>query len=185
MKKEIGAKNCLYPMPTVLVGAMVNGKPNYATIAHVGIADFNSVTISMNKKHYTNAGIRENKCFSINVPTEDMVKITDYCGIVSGKDEDKSLLFKTFYGKLGNAPMIEECPLCMECELIATVDFPNHDLFVGKVVGTYCDEHVMTDTNVNFLKLRPILFSMTDRSYYRLGDKLGKPWSIGKEFKKV
>lgn len=184
MKREIGAKNCLYPLPTVLVGALVNGKPNYITMAHVGIADFNSVSISMNKKHYTNAGIRENKCFSVNIPTENMVEVTDYCGIVSGKDEDKSALFKTFYGKLKTAPMIEECPVCMECELIATVDFPNHDLFIGKVVETYCDEQVMTGAAVDFSKLRPILFSMTDRSYYRLGERFAKPWSIGKEFRK-
>ncbi|MEM2943686.1 MAG: flavin reductase family protein [Methanomassiliicoccales archaeon] len=184
MKKEINAKNCLYPMPTVLVGALVNGKPNYAAIAHVGIADFGSITISVNKKHYTNLGIRETKCFSVNIPTEDMVKVTDYCGLVSGRDEDKSTLFKTFYGKLKTAPMIEECPVCMECELVSIIDFPNHDLFVGKIIETYCDEKVMTGANLDFSKLRPILFSMTDRSYYRLGERLAKPWSIGKEFKR-
>jgi flavin reductase (DIM6/NTAB) family NADH-FMN oxidoreductase RutF len=184
MKKEIGAKNCLYPLPIVLVGALVEGKPNYLTMAHVGIADPSSVSLSMNKKHYTNIGIRENKCFSVNIPKEDMVKVTDYCGIVSGKDEDKSVLFKTFYGKLGAAPMIEECPVSMECELIDTVDMPNHDLFIGKVVATYCDEEVMTDAAVDFSKLHPILFAMTDRNYYCLGEKLAKGWTIGKEFKK-
>ena len=183
MKREIGAKNCLYPLPTVLVGALVNEKPNYITMAHVGIADPDSISLGMNKKHYTNIGIKENKSFSVNIPDEDMVKVTDYCGIVAGKREDKSVLFKAFYGKLGNAPMIEECPVCMECELIATIDFPNHDLFIGKVAATYCDEEVMTDTAVDFSKIRPVLFTMTDRNYYCLGDRLAKPWTIGKEFR--
>jgi flavin reductase (DIM6/NTAB) family NADH-FMN oxidoreductase RutF len=183
MKKEIGAKNCLYPLPTVLVGTLVNGKPNYITMAHVGIADPNTVSLGMNKKHYTNSGIKENESFSVNIPGEDMVKVTDYCGIVSGRNEDKSILFKTFYGKLGNAPMIEECPVSMECELVSTVDFPDHDLFIGKVVASYCDEKVMTDGAIDFSRIHPILFAMTDRSYYSLGDRLAKPWNIGKELK--
>ena len=55
MKTELGAKNCLYPLPTVLVGVLVDGKPNYITIAHVGIMDLESVSLGMNKRHYTNA----------------------------------------------------------------------------------------------------------------------------------
>jgi flavin reductase (DIM6/NTAB) family NADH-FMN oxidoreductase RutF len=79
--------------------------------------------------------------------------------------------------------MVEECPVCMECELVTTVDFPNHDLFIGKVVATYSDEEVLTDGAVDFSKIRPILFTMTDRSYYRLGERLAKPWTIGKELR--
>jgi flavin reductase (DIM6/NTAB) family NADH-FMN oxidoreductase RutF len=74
MKMELGAKNCLYPLPTTLVGALVNGKPNYTTIAHVGIMDLESVSLGMNKLHYANLGIKENKTFSINIPSTKMVK---------------------------------------------------------------------------------------------------------------
>jgi len=93
MKIKLGAKNCLYPLPTTLVGAKVGGKPNYITIAHVGIMDLGSVSLGMAKIHYTNAGIKENKTFSINIPSIEMVKETDYCGIVSGKKADKAKLF--------------------------------------------------------------------------------------------
>ncbi|MGE5533249.1 MAG: flavin reductase family protein, partial [Bacillota bacterium] len=139
MKKELGAKNCLYPMPTVLVGAIVNGKPNFITIAHVGIMDLESVSLGMNKRHYTNHGIKAAKTFSINIPSKTMVKETDYCGLVSGKEQSKSDIFKTFYGTLKTATMIEQCSVNMECELIKTVDFPNHDIFIGKITNTYCD----------------------------------------------
>ena len=117
MKKEIGARNCLYPLPTTIVGAEVDGKPNYVTIAHVGIMDMLSVSLGMNKSHYTNAGIKTNGTFSVNIPSVKMIKETDYCGLFSGKLRDKSTLFKTFYGKLKTAPMIEECSVNMECEL--------------------------------------------------------------------
>lgn len=181
MKVDIGAKNCLYPLPVTLVGALVNGKPNYTTIAHVGIMDMGSVSLGMGKIHYTNVGIKENGTFSVNIPSVKMVKKTDFCGLVSGKKVDKSAVFKTFYGKLQTAPMIEECSLNMECELIKTVDFPSHDVFVGKVVTTYCDDNILTDGAVDIEKLEPILFVMHDRCYWKLGGKLAKAWDVGKE----
>jgi flavin reductase (DIM6/NTAB) family NADH-FMN oxidoreductase RutF len=184
MKIDIGPKNCLYPLPTTLVGALVNGKPNYITIAHVGIMDMGSVSLGMSKVHYTNEGIKENGTFSINIPSVKMVRKTDYCGLVSGKTENKADMFKTFFGKLKSAPMIEECAVNMECELIKTVDFPNHDVFVGKIVNTYCDESVLIDGSVDVGKLQPILFVMNDRSYWSLGKKIAKAWNVGKELTK-
>ena len=88
MKKTIGGINVLYPTPTVIVGAVVDGKPNFITIAHIGIVNHakpHLISISMGKVHYTNAGIRENKEFSVNIPSEKLVVETDYVGMVSGK----------------------------------------------------------------------------------------------------
>jgi flavin reductase (DIM6/NTAB) family NADH-FMN oxidoreductase RutF len=184
MKINIGPKNCLYPLPTTLIGALVHGKPNFITIAHVGIMDLGSVSLGMNKNHYSNAGIKENGTFSINIPSEKMVKKTDYCGLVSGKTENKAELFKTFFGKLKTAPMIEECAINMECELIRTVDFPNHDVFVGKIVNTFCDEEILNEGDVDFAKVKPLLFVMNDRSYWSLGKKVAKAWAVGKKLDK-
>ncbi|MGA3060295.1 MAG: flavin reductase family protein [Candidatus Bathyarchaeia archaeon] len=181
MKIELGPKNCLYPLPTTLIGALVNGKPNYITIAHVGIMDYESVSLGMGKIHYTNLGIKANKTFSINIPSTKMIKETDFCGLVSGKNKNKADMFQTFYGKLKTAPMIEQCSINMECELIKTVDFPNHDIFIGKIVSTYCDDAVLTKGAVDFEKVQPILFVMNDRSYWTLGKKIAKAWDIGKE----
>ncbi len=179
MKVKLGVKNCLYPMPTTLVGASVNGKPNYAAIAHVGIMDLTSVSLGMNKRHYTNQGIKENETFSVNIPSIKMVKETDFCGLVSGKTDDKTAMFKTFYGVLETAPMIEQCVINMECQLIKTVDFPNHDIFIGCIVETYCDEKVQIDGVVDFGKVQPILFVMNDKSYWKIGARIGKAWEIG------
>ena len=183
MKIQLGPKNCLYPLPTILIGANVNGKPNFIAIAHVGIMDPSSVSLGMAKAHYTNKGIKENKTFSVNIPSEKMVTKTDYCGLVSGREIDKSKLFKTFYGKLKTAPMIEDCPINMECELIKTVDFPNHDIFIGRIVETHCNESVIENGVVDFSKVKPILFVMNDRSYWKLGDKLARAGNVGKNLK--
>ena len=80
--------------------------------------------------------------------------------------------------------MIDECPINMECELIKTVDFPDHDVFIGKIAATYCDESILTEGVVDFEKVQPILFVMNDRSYWKLGNKLARAWDVGKELKK-
>lgn len=103
--------------------------------------------------------------------------------MVSGKNVDKAELFESFHGKLETAPMIKECPINMECRLIQTVDFPKHDIFVAEIVENYCDEQYMTDGTVDFSKVRPILFVMNDRSYWKLGERFAKAWNIGKELK--
>jgi flavin reductase (DIM6/NTAB) family NADH-FMN oxidoreductase RutF len=183
MKIKLGAKNCLYPTPTTIVGANVNGKPTYITIAHIGIMDHGTISVSMNKAHYTNSGIMENNTFSVNIPSIEMVKETDYCGITSGKTTDKSAIFECFYGDLKTAPIIRKCPINMECRLIKTVDFPKHDVFVGEIVETYCDDQIITDDVVDLAKVRPILFSMHNRGYWEIGKPFAKAWDIGKEFK--
>jgi flavin reductase (DIM6/NTAB) family NADH-FMN oxidoreductase RutF len=182
VKVKLGAKNCLYPMPTTIVGANVNDKPNYIAIAHVGIMDHGSISVSLNKAHYTNTGIKENQTFSVNIPSVNIVKETDYCGLVSGKNQDKSQVFECFYGELLTAPMIKKCPINMECRLSRVVDFPNHDIFIGEIVETYCDEQVMTEDVVDFSKVHPILFVINDGSYWEIGKRLAKAWSVGKDF---
>ena len=109
MKEKLGATNALYPLITAIVGATVDGTPDFATIAHVGIAHLKGITLGMGNVHLTNQGILENKTFSVNLPSEDMVAITDHIGMVSGKTEDKSGLFELFYGELDTAPMIQQC----------------------------------------------------------------------------
>lgn len=181
MKTRLGSRTALYPMPVTLVGATVEGKPNYITIAHVGILDMHTISVSMARVHYTNAGIREQGTFSVNIACESLVRETDYCGLVSGRKGDKSRLFKTFYGDLETAPMIEECPINMECRLARTIEMPSHDVFVGEVVQVYCDSECMVGESVDFTTVKPLIFAMYDPCYFRLGDRFEKAWSVGKE----
>ncbi len=185
MKKiEMGAKNFLYPMPTTIVGANVGGKPNYITIAHVGILHYITLSISMNKRHYTNPGIVENGTFSVNIPSSKMAKETDYCGMVSGREVNKGALFETFYGKLKTAPMIQNCPVNMECKLIQKLDLPTHDVFIGEIAAAYCDEECLTaGKGVDLRKVDPILFSISGARYWRVGEQFARAWEIGKELR--
>ena len=187
MKKKLDAINVLYPTPTTIVGAMVNEKPNFLTIAHIGIVNHAKpflISLSLGKAHYTNAGIKENKALSVNIPSENLVVETDYVGIVSGKKTDKSDVFDIFYGELENAPMIKACPLNMECKLYDTYDTPTHDLFIGEIVQTYADEAVLSDGKVDITKVKPLLFDMNSIKYWSLGEVVANCWNVGKQLKK-
>jgi flavin reductase (DIM6/NTAB) family NADH-FMN oxidoreductase RutF len=183
----IGAVNALYPMPTTLVGATVNAKPNFLTVAHVGILNHATpqyLSIGLGKRHYSNAGIHENRSFSICLPSEDLMVETDYCGIVTGRKTDKAALFDVFYGKLKTAPMIRQCPVNMELELHEVLDYKTHDVFIGKLVQTYAEDDVLTGGKIDIAKLRPLLFDMASAKYWRLGPAVGNCWQAGKSMKK-
>jgi flavin reductase (DIM6/NTAB) family NADH-FMN oxidoreductase RutF len=184
MKIELGSNNLYYPTLTVLVGANVNEKPNFETIAWGGVMGMDLIYIASNKSHYTNRGIRDNKTFSINIPSVDIVEETDYCGLHSGIRTDKSCIFKTFYGKLKNAPMITECPVNMECELVETFRINGHEIFTGKIIQTYCDEKCMTKGVADLSKIQPFFFSFIDTTYWSLGKQLEKAMSTGKNYKR-
>jgi flavin reductase (DIM6/NTAB) family NADH-FMN oxidoreductase RutF len=172
-------------MPVSLVGAYVDGKPNFLAVAWFTMASYNppKIAITLGKGHYTNPGIRENKTFSVCLPSEDMVEITDYCGIVSGKKTDKSELFNLFYGELKTAPMIRDCPLCMECQLVEIVASGSNEIFIGEIAGTYTEERFLTDGKLDFRKMKPLILSQPDTSYWRLGDQMAKAWNVGKRYK--
>lgn len=186
MKKKTGKQNMLYPMPVTIIGAVVNGKINFINVGHVGIFNAfepNVISVALAKTHYTNQGIREHQAFSVNIFSQDRIAEADYIGLKSGFEEDKSSLFRTFRGDLEHAPLIEDCPISMECRVIDTYPMKTHDVFIGEIAGTYVDESVMTDGQIDLAKVKPILFDMHGMKYWSLGQPIGDCWEIGKNFK--
>jgi flavin reductase (DIM6/NTAB) family NADH-FMN oxidoreductase RutF len=185
-KKTLGNKSLLYPMPVTIVGADVEGKPNFLAIAFIGIVNANPgmVALGANRKHHTNKGILANRTFSINIPSRDQLEITDYVGLYSGAKIDKSHLFEVFYGKLGNAPMIASCPLNLECRVTDVLERGGLDhIFVGEIVESYCEEKYLAGGNPDIEKMRPAAFSMYDNRYFAIGEYLGDAWSMGRNYK--
>lgn len=186
MKKvKLGPQTLLYPMPAVLVGAQVKGKPNFMTAAWCGIAASTppAISVAVRPLRYTLTGITANNTFSINVPSADLVEKVDYCGIYSGHKVDKSQIFQIEYGKLKTAPLIQECPINLECRVIHALDLGSHTLFVGEIVETYVKQDCLTDDKADPAKIDPILYSTVARQYQRLGAVVGRAWEIGKKIK--
>ena len=188
-KIKLGKRNLLLPYLPVLVGTTVGGKPNYITIALVGWLCYDAISVSVGHNQYSNAGIRENRTFSINQPSAKMVKELDYCGIYSGRKVDKSALFENFYGTLETAPMIKECPVNIECRVVQTMERPVHTVFIGEVAEVYFDEDCLTEGIPDVSKVDPIFFGpvkgRTELSgcYYKMGDYLAQAWTVGQKLK--
>jgi flavin reductase (DIM6/NTAB) family NADH-FMN oxidoreductase RutF len=185
VKKTLGNKSVLYPYPVTLIGANVNDKPNFLAISFIGIVNANPgmIAFGLGRKHYTNQGIFENKTFSVNIPSKDMIEIVDFVGIYSGSRIDKSQLFEIFYGKLGNAPMIKDCPINIECKLIDVLDYGGTDhIIISEIIESYIDEKYLTDGIPDVKKIKPFLLSMYENKYFDVGKTLGKAWDIGKKY---
>jgi flavin reductase (DIM6/NTAB) family NADH-FMN oxidoreductase RutF len=184
-KINLGSTIPAYPMPVSLVGAHVGGRPNFLAVAWFTMLNYKPprIAVALGRGHYTNPGIKENKAFSVCLPSEDMVEVTDYCGIVSGKKNDKSEIFDLFYGELKTAPMIKACPLCMECKLVDVVEGSSNDTFIGEIMGTYTEERFLTGGKLDFRKMKPLILSQPDTSYWRLGEPVAAAWNIGKKYK--
>ena len=180
---RIDSNVSIYPMPVVLVGAVVGGRANLLAVGWISRVNHQPpmLSISLSKRHYTNDGIREHKEFSVNVPGVGLLEKTDYCGLVSGREVDKSKLFDFFYGRLRNAPLVRECPLCMACTLVEAVSLPSNDLFIGEIIEAYADEGSLTAGNPDIRKVQPFTLTMPDNTYWRIGEKAGKAWDAGRK----
>jgi flavin reductase (DIM6/NTAB) family NADH-FMN oxidoreductase RutF len=184
-KLEIASGHPLFPMPVCLLGADVSGKPNFNAIAWFNMVDYQPdlIGISSDRGHYTNKGVRENRTFSVNVPSSDMVAVTDYCGLHSGAEVDKSGLFEVFYGELKTAPMIQECPMNVECKLSRIMEFPHAEYMVGEISRVYADERCVADNRPEIQKVNPLIYDPEHGFYWGLGERVAKAFDIGKTYK--
>jgi flavin reductase (DIM6/NTAB) family NADH-FMN oxidoreductase RutF len=168
--------------PTILVGADVNGKPNYCTVGACGVVNLEPMLyISLKETHYTTTGIKASGFFSVNLPSPDLAEKTDFCGVISGKTIDKSKLFTPFYDESGRAPMIHECPINMLCKVTQTITLSGFAMFLGKIVAVYADEKGLTDGQVDPIKINPLV--MMYPLYFELGKIVGTVFKDGNDYK--
>ncbi len=189
-KTKMGPQPMLWPHPTVLVGADVNGKPDFVTVAWVTIACGTPpwMAIALNRVRYSLKGIRQNMTFSVNIPSTAMVKETDYCGIVTGAKHDKAkdCNFKVFYGEIANAPFIEQCPVNIGCTAEHILRLGSHYLIAGPIKEILVSDDCMTEGKPDASKIDPIVFMGFPASeYHAVGEFLGPAWRIGKKIKNV
>ena len=160
------------PFISVLAGATVNGKPNYAAIGAYGVVSQKNVLyISLKNSHYTTTGVLENGFFTVNIPKSDDVEKTDYCGTVSGSKVDKSNVFESFYDEVGNASMIKECSINYLCKVIQTIPIFDFTMFLGEIVATYAEEDCLENGRPNALKVKPTI--LMDTGYFDLNNRVG------------
>lgn len=170
--------NMLYPLPAVMVSCARKGeKPNIITVAWTGTvcSDPAMVYISVRPSRYSHEIIRESGEFVINLVTAKMTRNMDYCGVRSGKDEDK---FQTCHlspvpSETVAAPSIGESPVCIECKVTRMIPLGSHDMFLARVTAVTVDQKYM-DEKGRFHLNKAGLTAYSHGEYYTLGKYLGK-----------
>ena len=185
MKKNFGAKSWLYPMPVLMIGTYgADGTPDVMNAAWGGMSEEGEISICVDDAHKTAENFVARGAFTVSVATADYVTECDYLGVVSGNDVPDKVAragFHTVKSEFVDAPVVEELPMALECELIS-YDVPTCR-FVGRIVNVSADEKILTDGKIDPAKLCPITYDPVNHNYLTLGEKVGKAFSDGKKLK--
>lgn len=178
--------NMVYPLPAVMVSVGTkSGETNIITIAWTGTICTNPAMlyISVRPERHSYQMIKESGEFVVNLTTQALAHVTDYCGVRSGKDVDKWKETRLTRGKanaLAFAPIIEECPVNIECKVTEIKELGSHDMFIAEVVSVQVSEEYM-DENGKFCLNETGLMAYSHGEYLSLGEKIG---SFGYSVKK-
>lgn len=180
----------IYPLPAVMVSVGENSSEyNIITVSWVGTicSDPPMCYISVRKSRHSYDLLMKTKSFVINLTTEDLAYATDWCGVKSGKEFNKfeEMKLTAVPAKIVKAPMIDESPLCIECEIIEVKELGTHDMFIANVVNVNADEKFI-NPKTNTLELNKAkLIAYSHGKYYSLGEELGFfGYSVQKKKKK-
>ena len=185
MRKDFGKKTWLYPMPVFIVAAYDSeGNPNAMVAAWGGIYSDDQIGICLSEGHRTTKEILVTKAFTVSMATASQVVPCDYVGIVSGNkvaDKFARAGFHAVKSQHVNAPLIEELPMAVECELVSYDQKSN--FLVGNIINISADETILTDGKIDITKLQPITYDPVSHNYYTIGTKAGNAFADGKKVK--
>ena len=182
MRKNFGAKAICYPMPVFIIGTYnADGTPNAMNAAWGGISEEQEISICVDNTHKTAENLMARKAFTVSMATAKHVAACDYVGIVSGSKEPDKFEKAGFHANKSqfvDAPLIDELPLALECEVIS-YDAETCRL-VGRIVNVSADESVLGDNGkVDVAKLQPITYDPMNHDYLALGEKVGNAFQAG------
>lgn len=184
MKKDLGVLPAVFPMPVLMIATYdENGVVDVMNAAWGMISDMDQITLFLGQDRKTVANMKVSKAFTVALADQAHMKEADFFGIATGnKMPDKFARTGLTAVKSAhvNAPVIEEFPLVMECELDRFLDDGNFFAVIGKIVNTAADESVLDERGkVEPAKLNAILFDQFRNGYYAIGEKVGKAWNAG------
>ncbi|MBO6120054.1 MAG: flavin reductase family protein [Lachnospiraceae bacterium] len=189
MRKDLGVIPAIYPMPVLMVAAYdENGVVNVMNAAWGMICDMDKIALFIDDEHKTTQNIRKVKAFTVSIADKEHMDVADFFGIATGNKMLNKFEYTGYHAKKSNkvnAPIIEEFPVCMECELAEIVDTENMFAVVGKIVNVNANEKVLSENGkIDPSKLNALIFDQFQSGYYVSNEKVGQAWNAGKELMK-
>lgn len=183
-RKNLGAQPALYPQPVLIVGTYdEDGRPDAMNAAWGGICGRDEVMIDMSS-HKTTENIAVTKAFTVSPADVEHMIASDYVGLVSARNEPEKMAkarFTTTKSEFVNAPIINELPVTLECELKEIIDGSK---YIGKILNVSVDESVLgEDGKIDLKKFHPIIFDGTSAGYYAFGERVGNAFRDGAKLK--
>lgn len=175
-KTKLKPSTVLYPAPVVLVSCGTMERPNIIAIAWTGTtcSDPPMLGIGVRPSRYSYGLIKRSGEFVVNIPTADMVRVADQCGMVSGRDVDKFALtgLTAMPGSVVRAPLIQQCPINVECQVRQILPLGTHDFFIAEIVAVHADENILNSAGkLHFDQITS--FTLHSREYRRTGESIG------------
>lgn len=171
----------IHPTPIVIIGTKEENRINFSTIGDVAVAGLHPalVMVSLHEHHLTTEIIKKTHQFSINIPTSSMMKYVDYCGVISGKDKDKSPLFKTEL--VDNIPILTDSPINLIVKVEHTHQIQQRVIMICSVMQTLVSKACKLNGQFDLSNIDALVYGLDNR-YYRLTDAIGIGYA---EYKKV
>ena len=181
MKKDFGKNPWFYPLPVLIVGTYDNnGNADAMNAAWGGLYGADMVELCLSESHKTTKNIKEKKAITVSFADAANLKACDYVGIVSADKMAKSGL-TTEKSRFVDAPVINELPVVLECELVRFTEEGN---VLGRIVNIAADESVLDDKgSIDLTKFKPITYEPVNHGYYVVGEKVGQAFSDGNALK--
>ena len=188
MKRSLGPKTLVYPLPIFLVGTYdETGKANIMSLAWGGIccSEPPLLAVSVRKERWTYKAILAGGCFTVSIPPATLAAETDFAGIASGRDTDKfaELGLTAVKGEFVGAPYVQECPVVLELTLHSHTDLGSHVQFIGEIEDCKVEDGCLNEAGVPVLAaINPLLYDGGAREYFQAGGPRGKAFAGGKIF---
>lgn len=185
MKKNIKTTSAIFPMPVLMIATYNDdGSVNVMNAAWGTMVDSSVVALNLTETHKTVQNIKKRRAFTVSIADADHVVEADYFGIASGKTvNDKLAKANMTYVKSNkvDAPIINEFPVCMECEFIEFQGDTYGLGVIGKVVGVLAEESVMNGEKLDVSRLNAIAYDPFTHGYYIIGERVGEAFRDGQK----
>ena len=184
MKKDLGVLPAVYPMPVLMVAAYdKNEKVNVMNVAWGQICDEDKIILFIGEGKKTWLNIKESKAFTVSIADKAHMDAADFFGIASGNKIDDKFERTGYHATKSDkvhAPVIDEFPVAMECELLEFLHTDYVDGIVGKIVNVKADEAVLDEKGkIDPERMQALIFDQFRHGYYVTGEQVGKAWNAG------
>lgn len=188
MRKKLNVTEGIFPMPVLMVATYnEDGSVNVMNAAWGTMQARDTVALQLTESHKTVKNIKANGAFTISIADAAHVLEADYFGVVSGnkvphKLENSGLTASK--AEAVNAPVINEFPLCLECQFIEYQSNEYGCGVIGKVVNVTADESVLVDGKLDMSLVNAIAFDPYTHGYYKVTERVGNAFKDGLKLKK-